>query len=82
MLWTASSRKVLNMGKVCAFTQSSPVQSHPGICSPLKHFCPMILFVDSEGPDQTTRMRRLIWGFAVHIFLKARFCMAQPKCNQ
>ena len=27
--------------------------------------CPMILLADSEGPDQTARMRRLIWAFAV-----------------
>ena len=25
----------------------------------------MILLVDNEGPDQTARMRRLIWAFAV-----------------
>ena len=25
----------------------------------------MILFADSEGPDQPARMRRLIWAFAV-----------------
>ena len=25
----------------------------------------MILLADSEGPDQTARMRRLIWAFAV-----------------
>ena len=29
--------------------------------------CPMILLADSEGSDQTARMRRLIWAFAVHI---------------
>ena len=27
----------------------------------------MRLLADSEGPDQTVRMRRLIWAFAVHI---------------
>ena len=27
----------------------------------------MILLVDSEGPDQTARMRRLIWAFTVRI---------------
>ena len=27
----------------------------------------MILFADSEGPDQTARMRRLIWAFAIRI---------------
>ena len=24
----------------------------------------MIFYADSEGPDQTARMRRLIWAFA------------------
>ena len=38
----------------------------------------MILFVDSEGPDQTARMRRLIWALAVRICPKARFRIAQP----
>ena len=28
----------------------------------------MILLADSEGPDQTARMRRLIWAFAVGTF--------------
>ena len=28
----------------------------------------MILLADNEGPDQTARMRRLIWAFAVCIF--------------
>ena len=28
----------------------------------------MILLVDSEGPDQTARMRMLIWAFAVRIW--------------
>ena len=27
----------------------------------------MILLVDSECPDQTARMRRLIWAFAVRM---------------
>ena len=27
----------------------------------------MILPVDSEGPDQTTQMQRLVWDFAVSI---------------
>ena len=33
----------------------------------------MILLADSEGPDQTARMRRLIWAFAVRKCPKARF---------
>ena len=40
----------------------------------------MILLVDSEGPDQTARMRRLIWAFAGRICPeKTRFRMARPK---
>ena len=30
----------------------------------------MILLADSEGPDQTVRMRRLIWSFAVRMCRK------------
>ena len=41
-------------------------------------YYPMILFAGSEGPDQTARMRRLIWAFAVRICSKTRFCMAPP----
>ena len=36
----------------------------------------MILLADSEGPDQTARMRMLIWAFAVRRCLKTRFSMA------
>ena len=38
----------------------------------------MILLADSEGPDQTARMRSLIWAFAVRIYLKTRFRMTRP----
>ena len=38
---------------------------------------PMILCADDEGPDQTARMRSLIWAFAVRICPKTRFRMAQ-----
>ena len=37
----------------------------------------MILFADSEDPDQTVQMRRLIWAFAVCICPKTGFRMAQ-----
>ena len=36
----------------------------------------MSLLADSEGPDQTARMRRLIWAFIVRRCLKTRFLMA------
>ena len=39
--------------------------------------CAMNLLVDSEGPDQTAQMGRLIWVFTVHICPKTRFCMAR-----
>ena len=39
---------------------------------------PMILFADNEGPDQTARMRRLIWAFAVLICPKTRFAWRGP----
>ena len=38
----------------------------------------MILLADSEGSDQTARMRRLIWAFAVRIYPKTRFRMERP----
>ena len=38
----------------------------------------MILFADGEGPDQTARMRRLMWASAVRICRIKRFCMEQP----
>ena len=33
----------------------------------------MILLADSEGPDQTARLRSLIWAFAAHICSKTTF---------
>ena len=33
----------------------------------------MILYTDSEGPDQTARMRSLIWAFVARIWDKVRF---------
>ena len=38
----------------------------------------MILVAESEGPDQTVRLRRLIWAFAVCICPKTSFRMARP----
>ena len=42
----------------------------------------MILLADSEGPDQTARMRRLIWAFAVRICPKTRFRVARQEMLQ
>ena len=41
----------------------------------------MILFVKSEGPDQTAQMRGLILAFAVRIRPNIRFRMTRPICN-
>ena len=38
----------------------------------------MIRLAESEGPDQTTPMRSLIWAFAVRTCPKTRFRMARP----
>ena len=38
----------------------------------------MTLLADSKDPDQTLRMRRLIWVFAVCICPKTRFRIARP----
>ena len=45
---------------------------HPDICI-LQY--PMSIVADSECPDQTARMRRLIWDFAIRICPKTRFRM-------
>ena len=42
----------------------------------------MILLADSEGPDQTARMRRLIRAFAARICPKNSFRMARPKGSE
>ena len=39
----------------------------------------MILLADSEGLDQTARMRRLILDFAARTYPKSRFRMARSK---
>ena len=39
---------------------------------------PVIPYVDCEGPDQTARMRRLIWAFAVRIRPKTCLHTARP----
>ena len=38
----------------------------------------MIVIADSEGPDQTARMRRLIWDFAIRICTRSHFHIAWP----
>ena len=61
------------------FTSSCTcAKSHPGISSPLKHSLISNDTADSEGPDQTVWMRRLIWALADHICPNTCFCMAPP----
>ena len=38
----------------------------------------MMLLEDSEGPNQTAQMSRLIWAFTVHIRPKTHFHMVRP----
>ena len=38
----------------------------------------MILLADSKGPDQTARLRSLIWAFVVRICPKTRFRLVRP----
>ena len=50
-----------------------------GICSPLKHSEEsMILLADSEGSDQTARMRRVIWAINArrHFFREPWFILS------
>ena len=42
----------------------------------------MILLADSEGPDQTARMRRLLWAFAVRICPRTQFRKPRPNSYQ
>ena len=37
----------------------------------------MILLADSEGPDETARMRSLIWTFAGRVYQKTHFGMTR-----
>ena len=65
-------------------TNSKDLDQPVEICSLIRNFAtlvlqyPMILLADSEGPDQTARMRSLIWAFIVRISPKIRFRIVQP----
>ena len=66
-----------NMYKMCGFTSCyACAKYYPALCSPLKHF---LVSNDSicgkRSSDQTMRISRLIWAFAVRICPKTRFCM-------
>ena len=64
---------ILHMHKV----PSGPMLSSHTFCNKY----PMILLVDSEGPDQTAPVCRLISAFAARICPKTCFCIARPICN-
>ena len=63
----------------CTDSDSSPIcaMSHPGICYPLIHSI-VSNYSDSEDPDQTVQMDRLIWAITVGISPMTDFCMARP----
>ena len=42
----------------------------------------MISLADSEGPDQTARMRSLIWAFAVRIWSEGTFSLDGANKNK
>ena len=70
----------MTMRKMHRFRFIPGAKSHSGTCTPLIRFIvPNDSVADSEGSDQTVRMRRLICAFAVRICPKTRFHMAQPK---
>ena len=60
----AKNQIILRMRKV----SSRPFTLHSYIL-----WYPMILLADSDGPDQTAWMRRLIWAFAVRMCPKDTF---------
>ena len=70
--------------KIRRFTSSSAcVKYHPGLRPPFIH---SVVSNDSiqavsEGPDQTARMRRLVWAFAVRIYQKSHFLFARANYN-
>ena len=76
----ASSR----IRKMRRFTSSCKcAKSHPGGYSQCKH-CTVSndSDADSEGSDQTARMCKLIWAFAIRICQTTRFRMARPNHSQ
>ena len=54
------------------------VKYNPSICSPFIHSVVSNDSASGQSPDQTVRMCRLIWAFAVCIYPKTRFRMARP----
>ena len=53
---------------ICSYVTSGPLLS-------FHTFCSISDSADSEGPDQTARMRRLICAFVVRIYLKLNAVM-------
>ena len=75
---------VLRPAKKCFRACSKCAESHPAHAQslirafPPRLKYPMILFADSEGPNQIVRMRRLMWAFADRMCPRVRFRMASP----
>ena len=81
IIWAGPREKVpSSMCKMCGFTSSCTFsKSHPVISSPSKHsIISSDYFMDSEGPDQTARMCKLIWAFVSRICPKICFRRALP----
>ena len=81
--WASSSEKMPSkMGRMCRFRSScASAKYHPGLCPPFTHSSvsndSVIADIESMH-DQTARMLRLIWAFAVRICPKTLFRMARP----
>ena len=86
ILWTFETFGLIHyMGRAkrkCSFelVQNAQIQVHPTHAKSLIRafalhwyilLCPIIMLAD--GPDQTARMHRLVWVFAVRICPKIRF---------
>ena len=70
--------------KMCRFRSSCTcAKYHLGHCSSFIHSVVSNDSVSGQwGPDQTARMRRLIWAFAVRMCPKTRFRLVSPMCNK
>ena len=77
---TSSENVSSNIRKMSTYRSfCARAKYHLGLCSPLAY---SVVFndklADSECPDQTACIRRLIWAFAVPICPKTRFRMVRP----
>ena len=63
------------------FEHGSEIHTHACTKSIRSHLFSIDTFYGIQGDDQTVRMRRPIFAFAVRICRKSRFLMARPKYN-